>query len=138
MLKQTFFFCMLLVMKINAEDTFKKLSWTLKRKRHGLWCSSDILARFKLACEYEELDFSPVLQDLMEQACKFATKPNVSFFSELKRKKNSFYCSVDVRSCFFEKCKEWRVEPTPMIEWLMTEYIKQIEVKHTVNIDYHG
>ena len=73
-------------MAISAEKTFQKLEWTIDRERKGLWCSESLLAHFKKACEYEGLDYSPVLQDLLKQVIQFKKKPSFIFQDFGKRK----------------------------------------------------
>ena len=121
-------------MKIDSEKTLQKLKWTVGRKRQNLWCSPEILRKFKAACEVEGLDFSPVLQDLLEQLLAFKKKPTFSIEEDRKRKVASFYCSSEIKDSFSSKCKEWAAEPAEILEALMIEYKEQIEDKHGVEL----
>ena len=134
MLTQTNKNCIIIFMTISAKKTFKKLEWTIERERKGLWCSENLLTHFKKACEHEGLDYSPVLQDLLEQVNQFKKKPSFIFQDFGKRKRASHYCSGKIRSAFFEKCNMWRLGSSDVIEWAMNEYIEQIEDKHGVEI----
>ena len=123
---------------ISADDARKKLlEKSGKRVSADMRISKSLRVKFKTACTKEGLAASDVLEDLIQQSNKIfeeqkEIKAQMLGFTD--RSTSSFFILERDWKTFQKNCKKRGFRIGYLVEFIITDYIRQIEERHKTKI----